>query len=334
MLAQIALTPGEPAGIGPDVLIAAAQKSYVAEIIAICDPDLIAQRAKLLGIPLTILPYEQTSPAKPHQAGRLTVLPIPLKVPSKAGQLEQNNAAYVLQTLDTAIDLCHQGVCHSLVTGPVHKGVINDAGFSFTGHTEYLAKNTQSSQPVMLLQTEGLRVALATTHMPLRKVCDAITTENLSRVLAVLRSDLHSKMGIHDPVIYVCGLNPHAGEGGHLGDEEIEIISPLIDKLKSESWRIVGPLAADTAFSPQNIQRADVFLAMYHDQGLPVLKYKGFGQAVNITLGLPFPRTSVDHGTALELAGSGKAKSRSMELAIASAIAMVKNLSQTNSNYK
>jgi len=326
MLPQIALTPGEPAGIGPDIVITAAQQSYAAEIVAVCDPNLIAQRAKLLGIPLTILPYEQKKSAKPHQAGSLTILPIPLTVPSKVGQLEQDNAAYVLKTLDTAISLCRQGVCHSLVTGPVHKGVINDAGFSFTGHTEYLAKNTQSRQAVMLLQTEGLRVALATTHLPLRNVSDAITTESLGRVLDVLHTDLHAKMGIADPVIYVCGLNPHAGEDGYLGNEEIEIISPLIEKLKSKSWQIIGPLAADTVFSPENIQRADVFLAMYHDQGLPVLKYKGFGQAVNITLGLPFPRTSVDHGTALELAGSGKAKSHSLQLAIASAIEMVKNL--------
>jgi len=326
MLPRIALTPGEPAGLGPDVVIAAAQKSYAAEIIAICDPKLIAQRAQQLNVPLSILAFDDSKPSQAHQAGTLKVLPVSLNVVAKAGQLDRKNSSYVLNTLDKAIDLCSRGTCHSMVTGPVHKGIINDAGFAFTGHTEYLATKTQSSQPVMLLQTEGLRVALATTHLPLREVSDAITTERLTSVLNVIRSDFMSKMGMSDPVIYVCGLNPHAGEGGHLGYEEMEIISPLIEHLKSTAWRIVGPLAADTAFSPQNIEHADVFLAMFHDQGLPVLKYKGFSNAVNITLGLPFPRTSVDHGTALELAGSGTAKSQSLELAINTAIDMAINI--------
>jgi len=325
MLPRIVLTPGEPAGVGPDIVNAAAQKSYAAEIIAICDPKLIAQRAQQLNSPLSILPFEASKAPQPHQAGTLKVLPVSLNVTVKAGQLDSKNSPYVLSTLDKAIDLCKLGTCHSLVTGPVHKGIINDAGFAFTGHTEYLATKTQSSQPVMLLQTEGLRVALATTHLPLREVSDVITTERLKNVLNVIRSDFASKMGICDPVIYVCGLNPHAGEGGYLGYEEIEIISPLLEHLKSEAWRIVGPLAADTAFSPQNIEQADVFLAMFHDQGLPVLKYKGFSKAVNITLGLPFPRTSVDHGTALELAASGTAKSQSLELAITTAIDMAVN---------
>ena len=326
MLPRIALTPGEPAGVGPDIVIAAAQKSYAAEIVAICDPNLVTQRAQQLNLPLTIIPFEQSKSSQPHQAGTLKVLPVSLNVASKAGQLDGKNSLYVLNTLDTAIDLCSQGICQSIVTGPVHKGIINDAGFAFTGHTEHLATKTQTSQPVMLLQTEGLRVALATTHLPLREVNDAITTERLESVLKVIRSDLISKMGIGDPVIYVCGLNPHAGEGGHLGYEEIEIITPVIEKLKSAAWRIVGPLAADTVFSPQNIEQADLFLAMYHDQGLPVLKYKGFSNAVNITLGLPFPRTSVDHGTALELAASGSAKCQSLELAINTAIDMAMNI--------
>ncbi len=325
MSVRIALTPGEPAGIGPDVVIALAQKPCAAELIAVCDPKLIQQRAQQLKLPLSILPFNKTKPARTHQAGTLKVIPVALSVPSKAGQLEAKNANYVLQTLDAGIELCQQNICQGLVTGPVHKGIINDAGISFTGHTEYLAEKTHSNQPVMLLQTEGLRVALATTHLPLREVSDALSTELLSQVLNVLRSDLMSKMGIKNPQIYVCGLNPHAGEGGHLGYEEIEIISPLLERLKNKAWKIVGPISADTAFSPQNIAQADVFLAMYHDQGLPVLKYKGFGQAVNITLGLPFPRTSVDHGTALELAGSGEATCLSLELAINTAINMAKN---------
>ena len=323
LLPRIAITPGEPAGIGPDILVAAAQQRFNAEIVAIGSADLLQQRAHKLGITLRIEPFDATLPPAAHLPGTLKVHALALNCKVNAGSLDAKNSEYVLKTLNQAVELCLQNQCQALVTGPVHKAIINQAGFAFSGHTEYLAMRTQTPQPVMLLQTSGLRVALATTHLPLRAVSDAINADLLHRILTVIHHDLKNKMHIADPVIYVCGLNPHAGEGGHLGREEIEIISPVIDHFKDLGWQIHGPLAADTIFSPHNLKEADVFLAMYHDQGLPVLKFKGFNNAVNITLGLPFIRTSVDHGTAIELAGHGTANCDSLILAIETAIDMV-----------
>jgi 4-hydroxythreonine-4-phosphate dehydrogenase len=239
-----------------------------------------------------------------------------------AGQLNHNNASYVLQTLDAAIASCQSGDCQAMVTGPVQKSIINEAGISFSGHTEYLADKTNSATVVMMLATNQLRVALATTHLPLREVADAISGELLTQVLNVLHSDLQSKFNIAEPVILVCGLNPHAGENGHLGREEIEIIEPVLHQLREQSMNIIGPLPADTLFTNKHLQAADAVLAMYHDQGLPVLKYQGFGRAANITLGLPIIRTSVDHGTALDLAATGTADNGSMVTAIAVALQM------------
>jgi len=233
--------------------------------------------------------------------------------------LNASNAAYVIRMLDIATHACLSGMAHAVVTAPVHKGVINDAGINFTGHTEYLAQLTNTRLPVMMLATEGLRVALASTHVPLREVANVISRELLHDVISILHAELTTRFGIANPCIFVCGLNPHAGEGGHLGDEELRIIEPVLNELRSQGMHLVGPLSADTIFSPGNLQQADAFLAMYHDQGLPVLKYKGFGKAINITLGLPIIRTSVDHGTALELAGTGKADDSSFLLAIETA---------------
>lgn len=256
-------------------------------------------------------------------AGELAVLPVSLAEPAIAGQLNSRNAAYILKTLDVAIAGCQAHHFAALVTGPVHKSVINDAGIPFSGHTEYLAEKTHTSKVVMMLATQGLRVALATTHLPLKDVAAAINTEELTQVIRILQRDLQQQFGINQPRIYVCGLNPHAGEGGHLGREEIEIIEPVLQTLRHEGITLIGPLPADTLFTPKYLDDADAVLAMYHDQGLPVLKFKGFGQAVNVTLGLPIIRTSVDHGTALDLAATGKADPGSLHTALAYAIDMV-----------
>ena len=317
---RLIITSGEPAGIGPDLCVQLAQQKLNAKLIVLCDPELLKQRAHLLQLPVNVHILDSLECDIPeHKPGTIHVYPVPLSEPVIAGELNANNSAYVVRMLDIATQACLSGIAHAVVTGPVHKGIINDAGVVFTGHTEYLAELTKSPLPVMMLQTEGLRVALATTHVPLRDVANVITRQRLTSVINILHADLVSKFGITNPVIMVCGLNPHAGEGGHLGDEEQHIISPALEELRNQGMNLVGPLSADTIFSPDNLQQADVFLAMYHDQGLPVLKYKGFGQAINITLGLPIIRTSVDHGTALELAGSGKADSRSFLLAIESA---------------
>ena len=316
----LAVTPGEPAGIGPDLLITLAQSGFTGGVIAIADPDLLRARARVLGLPLDILPPERL----PSPAGGLRVLPVALAVPATPGRLDPANAPYVIATLKAAVEACNSGLADALVTGPVHKGVINDAGIPFTGHTEFLAAATHTPRVVMMLATPGLRVALATTHLPLRAVSDHITRESLDEVLRILHGDLQRHFGIRAPRILVAGLNPHAGEGGHLGREEIDIIIPCLEALRAEGMHLVGPLPADTLFTPHQLQGADAVLAMYHDQGLPVLKYKGFGQAVNITLGLPIIRTSVDHGTALDLAGSGKADRGSLQLALATALEMAR----------
>ncbi|MDD3518540.1 MAG: 4-hydroxythreonine-4-phosphate dehydrogenase PdxA [Chromatiales bacterium] len=326
---RIALTPGEPAGIGPDLAVAAARRDWPAEIIVIADPQLLRERAARLGLPLAVRPFDPAAAPEPARAGTLTVQSVPLRRPVEPGRLDPANAAYVLDTLRAAVDGCLRGDFDALVTGPVHKGVINDAGVPFTGHTEFLAERCGVTTPVMLLAADGLRVALATTHLPLAAVSAAITSETLERVIRVLHGDLRHRFAIAEPRILVCGLNPHAGEGGHLGREEIEVIGPLLERLRGEGMQLVGPLPADTLFTPRHLAHADCVLAMYHDQGLPVLKHVGFGHAVNITLGLPIVRTSVDHGTALELAGSGGAESGSLYAAIDCALAMVEGTQRT-----
>lgn len=319
---RIAITPGEPAGIGPDLVIKLSQSSHKNELVIIADPTLLHERANLLGIPLIINAVSINDTAKPSGKGVLHVLPVLQKQPTIVGKLNQANAPYVLDTLNTAIDGCLQKKISAFVTGPVHKGIINDAGISFSGHTEYLATRTNTPQVVMMLATHDLRVALATTHLPLKDVASAITQKSLTRTLEILHHDLQHKFAISAPHILIAGLNPHAGEGGHLGLEEIEVIEPVIKFLQKKGMKLTGPLPADTLFTPKHLNTCDAVLAMYHDQGLPVLKYKGFGRAVNITLGLPIIRTSVDHGTALDLAGTGNASEDSMLTALSCAIKM------------
>jgi 4-hydroxythreonine-4-phosphate dehydrogenase len=317
---RIAITPGEPAGIGPDLCIALAQRPHAAELVAVADPALLEARAARLGLPLRLEPVEAGRTPQAQAGGTLKILPLDLHRPVTCGKVDPANAPYVLDGLRMAVRACGDGLCSALVTGPVHKAVINDAGISFSGHTEFLAEITGTPQVVMMLLTEGLRVALATTHIPLKEVSAAITAPHLEGVIRILHQDLRARFGIPQPRILVCGLNPHAGEGGHLGREDRNIIEPLLQRLRGEGLSLTGPLPADTLFIPKNLDHADAVLAMYHDQGLPVLKYKGFGNAVNITLGLPILRTSVDHGTALELAGSGRADSASLEAALGLAV--------------
>ena len=322
MTLRLAVTPGEPAGIGPDLLIQAVQHGSPHQLVAIADPQLLLDRARLLRLPLKLVDTEEApSPLAP---GELAIAPVSLATPATPGQLNKANARYVLSCLDRAIAGCGSGEFSAMITGPVQKSVVNDAGIPFTGHTEYLAEKTATEQVVMMLATEQLRVALATTHLPLRDVADAITAPLLSRVLDILIADLQCKFGISQPRILVCGLNPHAGEGGHLGREEIEIIAPLLARYREKGLNVTGPLPADTLFTRHHLDHADAVLAMYHDQGLPVLKYQGFGNAANITLGLPITRTSVDHGTALDLAGSGQASVGSLLTAINVAAAMAR----------
>ena len=321
MLRRLALTPGEPAGIGPDLCVTLAQRPRQCDLVAVADPQLLEARAHQLRLPLTLHEY-RPGVAQASAPGELTVLAQSLSAPARAGHLDPANADYVLDTLRRATEGCLQGEFAGLVTGPVHKGVINDAGHPFTGHTEFLAELTDTPRVVMMLATEGLRVALATTHLPLAQVSAAIDDALLTQVLRILDRSLRQRFGIPAPRILVCGLNPHAGEGGHLGREEVEIIAPTLERLRAEGLHLVGPLPADTLFTPRHLEHADAVLAMYHDQGLPVLKYKGFGRAVNVTLGLPIVRTSVDHGTALDLAGSGRADTGSLEYAIEVALQM------------
>ena len=322
---RIALTPGEPAGIGPDLVVALAQAAQQHEIVAIADPDMLQSRAAILKLPLKIRIIDINEPPRATVAGELAVLPIDLNENVTLGVLSVANAPYILKTLDAAIEGCISNTFSALITGPVHKSVINDAGIAFSGHTEYLADKTNTEKVVMMLATQGLRVALATTHLPLKDVAAAINEKELIQVIEILHRDLQIQFGIKQPRIYVCGLNPHAGEGGHLGREEIDIIEPALNKLRARGINLIGPLPADTLFTPKYLDHADAVLAMYHDQGLPVLKYAGFHEAVNITLGLPIIRTSVDHGTAFEIAGKGVASPDAMILAIESAIQLSKN---------
>ncbi len=335
---RLALTPGEPAGIGPDLCVAAAQRPHAVELVAVCDPELLAERAETLSLPLRLERFDPERPAAPTAPGRLLVdAAAALSVPAQAGELNPANAAYVLSTLRAACAGCLSGRWDAMVTGPVHKGIINDAGLAFSGHTEYLAEVCAQGQtpaaieaptPVMMLTAPGLRVALATTHLPLAAVPEAITEPRLEHILRILVGSLRDRFGIPSPRVLICGLNPHAGEGGHLGLEEKEVLTPLITRLQAEGMNLQGPLPADTVFVPHRLAQADAVLAMYHDQGLPVLKHLGFGQSVNVTLGLPIIRTSVDHGTALDIAGTGRANLGSLSAAIALASEMVQRRQQ------
>lgn len=325
MTRRVAITPGEPAGIGPDLVLAIAQKSWPVELVIVASKSLITERAKQLSLPITLIDYDAHKKAQPQAKNTLTILDIPLAQPTIAGTLDVNNGEYVVETLKVASDKNMSGEFDAIVTGPVNKGLINKAGVPFSGHTEYFANQANCSDVVMMLATEGLRVALVTTHIPLAYVSKAITYERLQKITRILHKDLKNKFGIESPKIYACGINPHAGEDGHLGREEIEVMQPAFAELREEGINVIGPLPADTIFQEKYLKDADAILSMYHDQGLPVLKYKGFGSSVNITLGLPFIRTSVDHGTALELAGTGKADSGSMTEAIKSAIYLINN---------
>ena len=315
-----AITSGEPAGIGPDVCLDLPQFQLPARCVVLADIDLMRERARLLGKDVQIVPYQADK--LPSDSNTVEVLHIPVAEPVQAGILNVNNAPYVIDLLDRA----HQGIVAGefagMVTAPLHKGIINDAGKPFSGHTEYLADISHTPQVVMMLAGGGLRVALVTTHLPLKDIAAQITPELLSSVIHILHNDLQHKFHIENPRILVTGLNPHAGEQGHLGHEELDVIIPTLKKLQADGLDIKGPYPADTVFEPFILKDGDAVLAMYHDQGLPVLKYASFGKGVNITLGLPFIRTSVDHGTALDLAGTGRAMSGSLQAAVEYALQM------------
>jgi 4-hydroxythreonine-4-phosphate dehydrogenase len=319
----IAVTSGEPAGIGPELCLRLAAYDGPAQPVILGDRGLLAERAKAIGLSVA---FRDFRPENPVDRDSLDVLHVPLAIPSVAGQLNPANGAYVLALLDRALAGCRSGEFAAMATAPVHKGVINAAGVHFTGHTEYLAERTGTPLVVMMLagatERGPLRVALVTTHLPLKDVPAAITQDMLTRTLRILHADLREKYGLAEPRILVAGLNPHAGEGGYLGREEIEVITPVLDKLRAEGMQLSGPHPADTMFTPPVLARGDAVLAMYHDQGLTALKYATFGHGINVTLGLPIIRTSVDHGTALELAGSGRADPGSLFEAVAEAIRM------------
>ena len=329
MTTKIVITAGEPAGIGADICINLPDVKDT-ELYIIADPSLLVQRAKELGDDITLTIHSDLKNlSRNYRDDTLNVIPVKLNTSCTTGQLDAKNSQYVLNTLNLACDLCLQKTVDAMVTGPIQKSIINQAGFEFTGHTEYLAERASNNgplRPVMMLATSSLRVALATTHLPLKNVSQAITQESLTECLIILNNFLKNNAGITIPKILVCGLNPHAGENGNLGDEEINTITPVIENLKKQGLDLVGPLPADTLFTEKYLASADAVLAMYHDQGLPVLKYSGFGKAVNITLGLPFIRTSVDHGTALDLAGSGKASNSSLVEAINMAVSLSSNV--------
>jgi len=319
----LVITAGEPAGIGPDLCAQLAVAPPDIPVVIIADKNLLLQRTRQLGIALQVQDYaiEKQNAVQPNT---LTVIHIPLDVPSQCGVLNVANSGYVLETLRRAVQGCQAGEFSGMVTAPVHKGIINDAGIPFTGHTEFLAEQTHTKLVVMMLVGGGMRVALATTHLALKDVPAAITAPLLEDVLRIIQRDLQRRFGIAQPRILVAGLNPHAGEGGYLGREEIEVMIPVLDRLRASGVDVSIPLPADTLFTPQKLAQCDCVLSMYHDQGLPVLKHASFGQGVNVTLGLPIIRTSVDHGTALDLAGTGRADSGSLLEAIRLAAAMVR----------
>jgi 4-hydroxythreonine-4-phosphate dehydrogenase len=322
VLPRIALTSGEPAGIGPDLCLAIAARGLDCDLLCLGDRELLADRARALGLKVELRPYDGASHR--HVPGTLTVEHHPLRAPAFPGRLDARNSPWVLELLGRACDGALAGEFAAIVTAPVHKGIINDAGIPFTGHTEFFAERTHTARAVMMLATPSLRVALATIHLPLAAVSAAVTGELLDEVIGVIDRDLTRWWGIERPRIGVCGLNPHAGEGGHLGQEEIRVIAPAIARMRERGLKVAGPLPADTAFVPRVLAEFDVVLAMYHDQGLPVIKHAGFENAVNVTLGLPILRTSVDHGTALDLAGTGRADAGSLLAAIELAVQLAK----------
>ena len=305
----LAVTPGEPAGIGPEILLRFHRDHPDFRLVAVADPELLEKTAARLDSKTVIRPWQ---PGDEVAAGELACFPVPLPSTVRPGVPDPANAAYVLETLRMAVDLVGERHAAALVTGPVHKGVINDGGIPFSGHTEFLAELVGVEQVVMMLAAPGLRVTLATTHLPLRAVPDALTEERLEAVIRITNTELKTRFGLSNPRMQILGLNPHAGEGGHLGNEELDVIIPVIRRLNADGLNLKGPVPADTAFHPPRLKRFDAVIAMYHDQGLPVLKHMGFGRSVNITLGLPFIRTSVDHGTALDLAGRGLADAGSL----------------------
>lgn len=311
-LPALVVTSGEPAGIGPELCVAVAAQPFPGRIAFLGDSQLLRERAQQLGVDLTVTSLGEDDPIPPHVAGQLQVFPVSLPEPSKPGLLNAANGPYVVELLDRALEHCRRGNAQALVTAPVQKSTIADAGIAFMGHTEYLATKLGVELPVMLLAGERLRVALVTTHLPLADVAATITSTRLARTLEILHGDLSHRFGLTDPHISVLGLNPHAGEAGHLGREEIEVIEPVLDRLRRRGMRLTGPVPADTAFIGAVNGEVDAVLAMYHDQGLPVIKTLEFGEVVNVTLGLPIIRTSVDHGTALDIAGSGKASPASL----------------------
>lgn len=314
---RILITPGEPAGIGPDILIRAIQQPWACELIAVADPLLLTERATQLQLPFTYQLTDLNNPPSANLPGQLKIMPVPLHTPVTARKLQVENAPYVIKTLEVATDYCLANPHTALVTGPVQKSILNKAGIPFTGHTEWLAMRAQVLQTVMLFVVAQLKVALATTHLPLKQVPAAITQERLTSVITILQRALSTDFACVSPTIGICGLNPHAGENGYLGREEIDVITPALDALRTQhGWQLEGPLPADTIFIKDNTKKFDAILAMYHDQALPLIKYLGFEEAVNVTLGLPFMRTSVDHGTALDLAGTGKAHAGSLIQAI------------------
>lgn len=320
---RILITPGEPAGIGPDVLIKIAQEHWDAELVAIADPTILTARASQLNLPIALTECELNEYPSRNIAQSLKIIPINALSPAIPGQLNKDNSRYVLACLEKASDLCKEKKAQALVTGPVHKSIINEANVYFTGHTEFLAERCNVDQVIMLFVTSQTKVALVTTHLPLSAVPQAISIKKLTSIVRLLNSELQKQFKLHHPKILVCGLNPHAGEQGHLGLEELNIIEPTIKQLKNEGIHVTGPMPADTIFTPKYLKAHDVILAMYHDQALPVVKYMSFGHAVNVTLGLPFIRTSVDHGTALDIAGTGQADAGSLHAAIELALQLV-----------
>jgi 4-hydroxythreonine-4-phosphate dehydrogenase len=323
-LPVIVVSSGEPAGIGPDICLALAEHKIPARLALLADPSLLADRARALAMRVSLRECATVAQVGPHLIGSVQVLPIPLRAPVVAGRLNVANAPYVLDILRRGAALCIAQAAPALVTAPVQKSVISQSGFEFSGHTEFLAGLTGAEQPVMLLAGKSLRVALVTTHLPLRAVADALHPAKLERILRITHADLEKRFRIDRPRLLVLGLNPHAGESGTLGGEELAIIEPVVRKLAAEGLAVRGPVSADTAFTPESLERCDVVVAMYHDQGLPVLKALSFGEIVNVTLGLPIVRTSVDHGTALELAGTGRARADSLVAAVELAIELAR----------
>ena len=322
---RILLTTGEPAGIGPDLAVYIAGRALPAQLVFITDPGVIKDRAGLLGAELAMCEYDMTAVPSKHQPGQFTYINEPVAVPVTPGKTDSRNAWHVLNIIKSATDLCLQGTFDAMVTAPVNKAVINAAGQQFTGHTEFIALHCGVKHPVMMLMNSRLRVVLATTHLPLSAVSAALTGQGIVETLIITAAGLRQHFGIPNPVISVCGLNPHAGESGYLGHEETDVISPALMTARERGLDVRGPVPADTAFTPAALAGIDAVLTMYHDQGLPVLKSQGFGEIVNVTLGLPIIRTSVDHGTALQLAGTGKASATSMVAALDAALAMIRN---------